>query len=159
MSSLPPPPLTPFLPIAPAPNYNYHCPITLPFSSQIYTIDRLAQTIVRQLQLLIEESSLDVLGAYERKLGEPEMNYREHVLQLVEDSKVLYKLSQQHPEHVIHVQMIDLAEPEPDLTLRDPTVRQMEWRAREREKKKRGGGKEIIGAKEASGWCSSGQAG
>jgi hypothetical protein len=78
---------------------------------------------VRQLQLLIEESSLYVLGAYERKLCEPGMAYREHVLELVDDSKALYKLSHQAARNVIRVQMIDLAEPEPDLKLQDPSVR------------------------------------
>lgn len=102
--------------------YFSHRPLS-GFSHQVYTIDRLAQTIVRQLQLLIEESSLDVLGAYERKLCEPGMAYREHVLELVDDSKALYKLSHQTARNVIRVQMIDLAEPEPDLKLQDPSVR------------------------------------
>lgn len=91
---------------------------------KVYTIDKLAQTIVRQMQLLIDEDSRDLVGAYLRKLREPNFNYRLHVMELVDDTKVLYKISQQPPKdrHIIHVQMIDLTEPEPATKLQTPTV-------------------------------------
>lgn len=99
---------------------------------QVYTIDKLAQTIVRQMQLLVDETSRDLVGAYLRKLREPQLNYRQHVMELVEDSKVLYKISQQPNTtgHVIHVQMIDLTEPEQDMKLQTPTVSVFLWKGK-----------------------------
>lgn len=73
------------------------------------------------MQLLIDEVSRNLVGAYLRKLREPRFSYRMHVMELVEDSKALYKISQPK-SRIIHVQMIDLSEPEADMTLEAPTV-------------------------------------
>eukprot|EP00053_Salpingoeca_punica_P001502 m.33743 g.33743 ORF g.33743 m.33743 type:complete len:524 (-) comp11047_c1_seq1:441-2012(-) len=74
---------------------------------KLFTIDRLLQSIARQLQALVTDQVAQSLsGVYLRSQTDPAIDYRSEVMEVLEDSSNVFRIEQKKPRHVT-IELLD----------------------------------------------------